>query len=406
MPAEAFAIRLATSKGFCMKSVVPAALAALFLAVPALAHAQDAKALEVRFCPSGQVRTYPLESSRDIQSLLLQNTVVVNRGTAPVEVGQVDVALMAKGVAVDEKHLAGDDLKAFAASGAKIQAGGMLAMVGFQFCGERVIEKGMKLSGPVLQPGEAMLLTYQAFAFRKARDAVRVTVRDASGAVRGEGTIPINEDMSKTGFIWPLKGTWFAAVGPTMHTGHRWGRFEEFAFDIAKIGEGDITYRGDGQKFSDYYAYGADVLAAADGTVADIANDAPEDANFLRHVGESDDAYGARVEDDQGALLVKGERAIGGNFVIIDHGNGEYSLYAHLQPGSVRVKPGDVVKQGQPIAKLGSSGNSTEPHLHFQVCDAPKPLSCSGIPIRFTNVRLPWADYPRPPQSGDLVVTN
>ena len=289
-----------------MKFIVPAALAALILAVPALAQAEEAKGLEVRFCPSGQVRTYPLEAHRDIQSLLLQNTVVVNRGTAPVEVGQVDVALMAKGVAVDEKHLAGDDLKAFAANGAKIQAGGMLAMVGFQFCGDRVIEKDMKLSGPVLQPGEAMLLTYQAFAFRKARDAVRVTVRDTSGAVRGEGTIAINEQMSKTGFIWPLKGAWFAGVGPTMHTGHRWGVFEEFAFDIAKIGEGNTTYRGDGQKFSDYYAYGAEVLAAADGKVVDIVNDAPEDANFLRRVGESADAYGARVQDDQQAAAHQG----------------------------------------------------------------------------------------------------
>ena len=133
-----------------MKIVLPSALAAIILAVPALAQAQtqDAKGLEVRFCPAGQVRTYPLRSRRDIQSLLLQNTVVVNRGTAPVEVGQVDVALMAKGVAVDEKHIAGDDLKAFAASGAKVQASGMLAMVGAsQFCGERVIEKNMETVG-------------------------------------------------------------------------------------------------------------------------------------------------------------------------------------------------------------------------------------------------------------------
>ncbi|HEY3815015.1 MAG TPA: M23 family metallopeptidase [Caulobacteraceae bacterium] len=388
------------------KSLVLAALAAAALAFPALAQAQNAKSLEIRFCPSGQVRTYPLESRRDIQSLLLQNTVVVNRNAAPVQVGEVDVALMAKGVAVDEKHLSGEQLKAFAASGRKIQASGMMAVVGFQFCGDRVIEKGMTLSGPSLQPGQAMLLTYQAFAFRNARDAVRVTVRDAAGAVRGEGVIAINEAMSKTGFIWPLKGAWFAGVGPTMHTGHRWGLPEEFAFDIARIGEGDTTYRADGQTFSDYYAYGADVLAAADGKVVDIVNDAPENASFLRHPGESDDAYGGRVQEAQGGLLAKGERALAGNFVIIDHGDGEYSLYAHLQPGSVRVKPGEAVKQGQPIARLGSSGNSTEPHLHFQVCDAPQPLACAGIPIRFTNVRLPWADYPRPPQSGDLVVTD
>ena len=251
-----------------------------------------------------------------------------------------------------------------------------------------------------------MLLTYQAFAFRKARDAVRVTVRDTSGAVRGEGSIPINEQMSKTGFIWPLKGAWFAGEGPTMYTAHRWGLPEEFAFDIAKLGEGDISYRGDGTKFSDYYAYGADVLAAADGVVVAAVSDVPEDTVVLKRPGETDDAYDGRVGDYQNGLLMKGEAALAGDYVMIDHGNGEYSLYAHMQPGGMRVKPGEVVKQGQPIGKLGSSGNSTEPHLHFQVCDAPKPLSCAGIPIRFTNIRLPWADYPRPPQSGDIVVTD
>lgn len=370
------------------------------------ASAQTAPGLEIRFCPAAQVRTYPLESRRGIQSLVLQNTAVVNAGPAPVDVAEVDFALMAKGASVDERHIRSDDLAAFAGNAKKLQASGMMALVGFQFCGDRMIGKDVKLSGPALQPGEAMLFTYQAFAYRGPRDAVRVTVKDAAGAVRAEASIPIRSEMSKTAFIWPLKGVWFAGVGPTMHTGHRWGLPEEFAFDIARIGEGDLTYRGDGQKFSDYYAYGVDVLAAADGKVADVVNDAPEDATYLRHPGESDDAYGARVQEAQGGLILKGERAIGGNFVIIDHGDGEYSLYAHLQPGSVRVKPGDMVKAGQPIARLGSSGNSTEPHLHFQVCDAPKPLSCAGVPINFTNVRLPWADYPRPPQSGDLVVAD
>jgi hypothetical protein len=395
-----------------MKVVLPAALAAAAaltlptLTLPALAHAEGVQGLEVRFCPAAQVRTYPLESRRDIQGLVLQNTAVVNRGSAPVEVGEVDLALMDQGAAVDERHIAGDELKRFAANAQKLQASGMMSLVGFQFCHDRLIEKGVTLAGPTLKPGEGMLFTYQAFAFRGPRDAVRVTVRDAAGAVRVQATLPINEAMSKTAFIWPLKGAWFAGVGPTMHTGHRWGLPEEFAFDIAKIGDGDITYRGDGTKFSDYYAYGADVLAAADGTVIAAVNDTPEDPSTLKQPGESDEAYGARLQQSQGALIMKGEAALAGDYVMIDHGDGEYSLYAHMQPGSVRVKPGDRVKTGQPIGRLGSSGNSTEPHLHFQVCDAPQPLSCAGIPISFTNVRLPWADYPRPPQSGDLVVAD
>ncbi len=234
-------------------SALAAFSAAAFLG-SAAAHAQSGAGLQVGFCPAAQVRTYPLESRRDIQSLVLQNTAVVNRGTAPVEVGEVDFALMAKGQAVDERRLRGDDIKAFAGNGQRLQASGMMALVGFQFCGDRLIEKGVKLAGPALQPGEGMLFTYQAFAYRGPRDAVRVTVRDTAGAVRAEGSIPINSSTSKTAFIWPLKGAWFAGVGPTMHTGHRWGLPEEFAFDIARLGDGDLTYRGDGQKFADYYA--------------------------------------------------------------------------------------------------------------------------------------------------------
>ena len=114
-------------------------------------------------------------------------------------------------------------------------------------------------------------------------------------------------------------------------------------------------------------------------------------------------AAGGRVV---AALLKQGSAALAGDHVIIDHGNAEYSLYAHLQPGSVRAKAGDLIKAGQPIAKLGSSGNSTEPHLHFQVYDAPDPLNCSGIPVNLQGVELPYADYPRPTQCGDVVMTN
>jgi len=58
---------------------------------------------------------------------------------------------------------------------------------------------------------------------------------------------------------------------------------------------------------------------------------------------------------------------------MIDHGKTEYALYVHLKPGSVRVHVGDEVKSGDVVGKLGLSGNSTEPHLHFHVYDKPDP---------------------------------
>ncbi|PYK42161.1 MAG: hypothetical protein DME46_12165, partial [Verrucomicrobia bacterium] len=118
----------------------------------------------------------------------------------------------------------------------------------------------------------------------------------------------------------------------------------------------------------------------------------------------SQESYFARLQKEQAGRLAKGMTGVTGNYVMIDHGKGEYSFYAHLQPGSVRVHKGDRVKAGDVIGKLGSSGNSTEPHLHFHVCDSNDPLMSAGIPVNFSNVTIQWADVPRPIQSGDIVI--
>jgi murein DD-endopeptidase MepM/ murein hydrolase activator NlpD len=74
--------------------------------------------------------------------------------------------------------------------------------------------------------------------------------------------------------------------------------------------------------------------------------------------------------------------------VILDLGNGKYAFYAHLQPGSLRVKVGDRVKRGQLIGLVGNSGNSTEPHLHFHLSDSTSPLGAEGIPYVHESYEL------------------
>ena len=108
------------------------------------------------------------------------------------------------------------------------------------------------------------------------------------------------------------------------------------------------------------------------------------------------------MQKEQAQRLEAG--SIIGNYVLIDHGQTEFSLSAHLKPDSVRVKKGDQVKAGDVIGKLGSSGNSTEPHLHWQLTDQAESLMAVGIPVNFTNITIQWADVPRPLQSGDLVI--
>ena len=382
-------------------------LTVAFFAVWSLsAFAEPPKSLEVRFCPASAVRTYPLESRRDLQSLLLQNAAVINHGQSAFDMKEIELELLEAGQVRDTKKLDARAIQRIADRGAKLQAAGVLQQVGFQFCGNDLIAPNIKLAGPKLDRDQALLIASQVFAFSGARDTLRVRVHgNLDGrATEFTGSIPIKSEFAQNKYIFPLRGVWYAGWGASFHTGHRWAIPEEFALDIAKIGESGLSHKGDGTRFSDYYAYGADVLAAANGRVTSVANDQPEDPSAMQHPNESQEAYFARLQKEQAERLAKGLTAIAGNYVMIDHGKNEYSLYAHLQPGSVRVHVGDQVKTGDVLGKLGSSGNSTEPHLHFHVCDKPDPLMCAGIPVNFSNITIQWADLPRPIQSGDVVL--
>ena len=78
--------------------------------------------------------------------------------------------------------------------------------------------------------------------------------------------------------------------------------------------------------------------------------------------------------------------AYAGNCVIIDHGNSEYSVMMHMQPGSVTVKVGDRVVAGQVIGKLGNSGDAYGPHLHYQIQSGPRLFQDQPLPFRFQNI--------------------
>lgn len=95
---------------------------------------------------------------------------------------------------------------------------------------------------------------------------------------------------------------------------------------------------------------GVNVLAARDGTILRLRD------------GESDTP---KTEDEYQAIRDANKDC--GNGIILDHGNGLQSFYCHLKKGSINVKPGDEVKQGDPIAQIGQSGFSEFPHLHLTI---------------------------------------
>ncbi len=374
------------------------ALAILASACTHLAE-RPAGALEVRLYPA-LLHTYELDQAHNASSLLVHNIAVINDGSGPVTVTKVEIELLSNGRVLDTRILGDGDLMRAAAQGAQLHQAGMIEPLSFMFGGDRLLPAGTKLpSTTQLARGEAILISTQLFAYTGTRDLLRVRVT-GDNTIR-ETAIPIISKSSQTAFMLPLKGVWMDGAGSSLHSHHRWAPMEQFAHDFLRTGADDKTYTGDGVKFTDYLAYGQPVLAAARGTIVVASDTQQEDPLVMRQKGEALEAYFQRLQVDQMARLSQGPLGILGNYVVIDHGNNEYSLYAHLRPGSISVKAGQKVEQGAIIAAVGSAGNSTEPHLHFQVCEGADPLMCVGVPPTWQGVKPVLEDFPRAFQTGD-----
>jgi murein DD-endopeptidase MepM/ murein hydrolase activator NlpD len=370
-------------------------------ALCSLAALGQALALEVRFYPAEKVRAYELDADRGVRSIVLQNVAIINDGEKDVTLSQVMLEVTERGVTQEIKPLRAADLDRMAAAGAGLQSSGMLNTLAFQFGGSALLPKGISLSGTrVLKPGTALLIPQQVLTYSGKRDGIRVNVQTTIGMK--EATLFILTSTSQAAFALPFDGMWYDGAGPSLHSHHRWAVPQEFAHDFMRLGADGLSYSGEGKSFTDYYAYGQPVLAAADGQVVAVLDGEQEDVGLLQQPGEPLQTYVQRIVERQNQQLTRGARGIIGNHIVIRHGD-EYSFYAHLKPGSLRVKVEDTVTRGQPIAAVGSSGSSTEPHLHFHVCDGPDVMACAGIPAKFENVEIYGALTVRQPQSGDLV---
>jgi hypothetical protein len=83
-----------------------------------------------------------------------------------------------------------------------------------------------------------------------------------------------------------------------------------------------------------------------------------------------------------------------GNHVVVDMGDSTYCALAHLKRGSIRVTKGQAVRAGQQLAECGNSGNSSEPHIHFQLMDTSRTAFAVGLPFRFIGCDMPKSGQP------------
>lgn len=203
----------------------------------------------------------------------------------------------------------------------------------------------------------------------------RIAVKTASAERTVSGPTVAVATARPTVVAPPLKGSgWVAANGPSNTSAHRralipiGGRArisQRFAIDWVKVGDDGKTFTGDVSKNASYHAYGEKALAVGPGIVVEVKDGVTENV------------------PQQAAAVPITLDTIAGNHVVIDLGNGAFGMWAHLQPGSVKVKVGDRVKTGQELGLVGNSGNSSEPHLHFQISDAGSPLGSDGVPYAF-----------------------
>ncbi|MFE7579086.1 M23 family metallopeptidase [Streptomyces sp. NPDC057521] len=190
----------------------------------------------------------------------------------------------------------------------------------------------------------------------------------------------------------PVTGRWSALNSPAdkvpSHGTHTLA--QTYAIDIvAEPAEGParpdpVWFWPVAQRNRDYPAFGAPLYAVGPATVVH-AEDGQRD-----HLSRSSLAGVLYFWLVEGACrTIGGSRRIVGNHVVLDLGDGAYAVYAHVQRGSLRVRPGDEVGPGDLLGRCGNSGNSTQPHVHFQLMDGPDLETANGIPFTWHGVGVP-----------------
>lgn len=163
----------------------------------------------------------------------------------------------------------------------------------------------------------------------------------------------------------PFQGSWnvFHGGRSTMVNHHYAIQAQQYALDLDRSLQGPP--RQEPGKLESYPAWDQPLYAPADGRVVRVVNNLPDNP-----IGKTD------------------TRSPAGNQIVIDIGSGRFAMLAHLKEGSATVEEGDQVRQGQLLGRCGNSGNTSQPHIHFQIQSSPEFTDphLRTFPILFNNV--------------------
>ncbi|HEY4759708.1 MAG TPA: peptidoglycan DD-metalloendopeptidase family protein [Thermoguttaceae bacterium] len=225
-----------------------------------------------------------------------------------------------------------------------------------------------KLDGPkIIPPDQAIFPAH----FERATLDIKI-VLDNQDKIIGLWFLPHTPDIPvpekhETKLRLPFEGDWSVYWGGDIEevNAHHNTQNQRYAFDFLIADDQGKTYNSDGMQNKDYYAFGLEVLAPADGEVTEVIQ------------GVRDNT--PRSMNPYSAL---------GNAVVIKHKENEVSVLGHFKQGSILVKPGKKVKKGQVLGLCGNSGNSSEPHIHYHLQNTPIIQDGMGIKVFFDNVAV------------------
>jgi hypothetical protein len=257
---------------------------------------------------------------------------------------------------------------------------------------------------PLLKAGETMDIFNPFFSFDDKVELRRLEYRfhyrvenTPAEEEKNEHRLPMDYDVettisvsprdyqNKTNLILPLAGRVFVWEGHDFYAHHRRVPLHaenaqklglhtnpnRYGSDLVIVDDQGRMYHDDPYKKENWYTYGAAVYAPGNGKIVSVANNVPDNEFEGKHIRYPE--------------LPAGSDPDLGNYVLIDHGNGEFSIFPHMMPGSVRVKAGQSVSQGDPIGRVGFSGDAIFPHVHYSLISGSDLHHAEGLPAYFTK---------------------
>lgn len=363
--------------------------------------ARDLAAVSVQYL-SANKKVIPLHFNEEeiwTTSIKLPDLIITNESKDFISLSGLSVAGMVQGDEVVRYQISVKEVEDYSRRIntliQQLQESGKLEYLMLLLGKIHVPEKGF-FSKPELSPSESLclLLSRILYFHYTGKDKVdSLDIHFSFHTPSGEKTkifpVKLMPYKNRGKYSFPLKGSLCIVQHPMCLTAHRSAMSQEFAIDIfdrRKLDSGEFsTFQSNPKKISDYFIFGREICAIDDGTVVETGEHFPESlmSNPRSYSIEKITQLREKLVPKIGF-----KNFAAGNYIVIDHHNGEYSLYAHLSEGSIRIQPGDNVKKGDIIAKVGNTGNSEEPHLHFHLMDSGNLLEANGLPIIFDDVPI------------------